>query len=172
LRRAAACGVCLLLCAGQAHAGCTKDTDCRSGRICEEGLCTESYAVAPDDDDDDEDDEDDKIERAQRIGPPMKRRSVPLMVTGIVVTAAGGMSAGLFLLAFTFGGDCSEPGCGGGEHAGMMVGGAIGAIVGLGVGIPLINYGRQWVPATRRDALVLSPWITANSGGLRLFGNF
>lgn len=96
------------------------------------------------------------------------------MVTGIVLTGLGAMSGGLFGLAYYFHDMCSSPepnGCDG--HSTLMVATGVGALVGLGVGIPLIVVGAGRVPneqATRR--LVLSPWASSKSGGLSLSGNF
>lgn len=109
-----------------------------------------------------------------------RRRSVPLMVTGIVFMGAGAVSAGLFGLAFLGPSMChsSEPGdCE--PDSTLMIGGAVGAFLGFGIGIPLLSYGKQRVPAhtqrsglTHRSGLIAAPWVSAHSTGLSLSGNF
>jgi hypothetical protein len=94
------------------------------------------------------------------------------MVTGIVLTGAGAFSAGIFGLAYLMpaSGTCHSN-CDRDESV-LMVSG-FGALVGLGVGIPLIAYGKQRAPAdSYRSRISAAPWLTANSGGLSLSGNF
>jgi hypothetical protein len=96
------------------------------------------------------------------------------MVTGIAFTVAGGMGAAFFLLGYMPIGNCSpHDHCEG--NSTMMIGGGIGALVGFGVGIPLILYGKERVPANsyRSASDVGAPLrLTMYPGGLSLSGNF
>jgi hypothetical protein len=96
------------------------------------------------------------------------------MVTGIVLSGLGAMSGGLFGFAYYVQNMCtsSEPnGCDG--RSTLMVATGVGALVGLGVGVPLIFVGAPSVPNEEAaQRVVLSPWASRNSGGLSLSGNF
>jgi hypothetical protein len=157
LQSTAACGVGVLLIGTAAHAQCTANADCDSDEICKEGVCTDPSVAQP-------------LEPKRR----MKLRSVPLMVTGIVVTALGAQSLGLLGLVYISDNMCSSPepnGCKPHSTLTMVLG--TGALVGLGVGIPMIVVGATRVPneqATHR--IVLTPWAASGSGGLTLSGNF
>jgi hypothetical protein len=102
------------------------------------------------------------------------------MITGIVLTAAGGIS-GLTALAFaTAGSSCNTvsnsaysttTSCDSYNEIALV--GAVGFAALAGTGLTFIIVGSQRVPneeAARR--VVLTPWASRESGGLRLSGNF
>lgn len=174
-----------LLCLGRAAtAECTKDTDCKGSRICEQGQCVASnepvespvtHVESPR--------ETPRELRGSAVRGGTHRRSTGLMVTGIVLTAAGGISA-LTAVSFVIAGSTctntsttssystsTDSTCDTFTDLTWVSG--IAAIALIGTGIPLVIVGGSRVPneqATRR--LVLTPWASSNSGGLRLFGNF
>ena len=106
--------------------------------------------------------------------PPavMERRSTAAMVSGIVLTSAGGLS--ILYVGFAAMGGCSEPepsttgpSAGGGNcerHDNIVRGTLIGGAVALAVGIPLLIYGAKRVPAeSPQGSLPLPKWAGAPS---------
>ena len=103
--------------------------------------------------------------------PPavLERRSTAAMVSGIVLTSAGGLS--ILYVGFTAMGGCSEPsttapeGAGDCKHHDNIVRGTlIGGAVALAVGIPLLIYGAKRVPAeSTQGSLPLPKWAGAPS---------
>jgi hypothetical protein len=96
------------------------------------------------------------------------------MVTGIVFSGAAALSAGVFGLTYVTTNMCSssdpQHDCG---NSTLMVATGVGALVGIGVGIPLIIVGSQRVPNEEAARpIVLTPWASSNSGGLSLSGSF
>jgi len=85
-----------------------------------------------------------------------KRYSVPLFVTGIVLTSLSGVA----LVVATSGAE--------GTNEPVLVGGVVACGVMAGVGIPMIVVGARRVPMQPpRNAAAVTPWITAHGAGLR-----
>jgi hypothetical protein len=174
-----------LLCFGRAAAAeCTKDTDCKGSRICEQGQCVASNEPSDQPVTNlDSDREATREHRNSRAIGGTRRRSTGLMVTGIVLTAAGGISA-LTAVSFVIAGSTctntsttssystsTDSTCD--TFTDLTLVSGIAAIALIGIGLPLVIVGGSRVPneqATRR--LVLTPWANSNSTGLSLSGNF
>jgi hypothetical protein len=102
----------------------------------------------------------------------MERRSTAAMVSGIVLTGAGGLS--LFYVGFAAMGGCSEPepsttgpSTDGGNcerHDNIVRGTLIGGAIAVAIGIPLLIYGAKRVPAASQGStLPLPKWAGAPS---------
>ena len=192
-----------------ARAQCTKDTDCKGDRVCDAGQCTapapaspelspapgaaaaESanpataapappmVQLAP-------------VQPVAPLGPlaptdqPMRRRSTPMMVGGIVMTASGPVVwlVGLILVTSahmsclgnsSYHGDtygysavqASELNACRNRAANQSYGVLIGGAVLIGAGIPMIVYGAKKVPDTSLTASV-APWLAPGQAGLQL----
>jgi hypothetical protein len=168
---------------GLAEAQCTKDSDCKGERICEQGTCTEpaveserpppappavvapTASAAPASErarlDEPEDEHFFDEEKPRKV---KKRISNPsLMVAGIVLTAAGPTVWIVGVLSSTCRNDDSDsPSCGPGVNGAWMF---LGGAVLIGTGIPLIVIGAKRVPANR---VAIAPWVSRRDAGLSL----
>lgn len=191
-RFAASAALFSLLCfAHAAAAECTKDTDCKGSRVCEQGQCVADEETPGEADNSAATTETaastrQSSDETQRDDyPPLntggtRRRSTGLMVTGIVFTATGAFSGLVALSLIINRMKCNDPNealvydkstCD--TLADLTLATAIGFVAFAGVGVPMIIIGAGRVPnqqATRR--LMLTPWASAHSGGLSLSGNF
>jgi hypothetical protein len=176
----------LVLCwSGLARAQCSKDTECKGERICEDGQCVapppgaapavtpaapapaaEQPAVAPQPaaapaDLAREPDVHFFDEERPRSHKPAKRIGNPALMTGgIIVTAAGPtlwMVGVLTMSCDRTSDDCDA----GARFAGFFLGG----LALIGGGIPMIVIGAKRVPVGHLSAV---PWVGPREGGLQL----
>jgi len=105
-----------------------------------------------------------------------KRRSVPLMVTGIILTSLGGVGAivGLFNLSAAESGSCSysssyDSDCVDETQQNVGIGLAVAGLAMLGAGIPMTIVGAAKVPVEPGDETSFVPELTIGptSGTLR-----
>ena len=169
---------------GWAEAQCTKDSDCKGERICEQGTCTEPpvkaepappappavVAPAPSAPSVSEgrarldQPEDTHFFDEQKPRKVKKRISSPgMMVAGIVLTAAGPTVWIVGVLSSTCRNDNPDSSsCGPGLNGAWLF---LGGAVLIGTGIPLIVIGAKRVPATR---VAIAPWASPRDAGLAL----
>jgi hypothetical protein len=168
---------------GLAEAQCTKDSDCKAERICEQGTCTEPAVKsepppappavvapsapappAPDGRARLDEPEDTRFFDEEKPRKVKKRISNPaLMVTGIVLTAAGPTLWIVGVLSSSCRNDNSDStSCGPGVTGAWLF---LGGAALIGTGIPLIVIGAKRVPATR---VAVAPWVSPRDAGLAL----
>lgn len=145
---------------GAARAQCTKDTECKGDRICNQGVCQTAPLAQPLA----------APARASAIAPAARarRRSTGLMVGGIVLTSLGTAS-----LATALGLTIAEVSCddAADERArcrAFDTAALATLLAGFGatsIGIPLIVYGAKKLPVEPVSA-TLAPWLTPNTAGL------
>jgi hypothetical protein len=159
-----------------ARAQCSKDTDCKGERVCNEGACTAPapgtapappaaapaaaappppqtppgytlVPVAP-------------APAAPAPKPETERYSTGMMVAGIFMVSTGPiiLLLGISNSCVTTGFDCATT-----EQVAMTI---VGTAM-IGVGVPLIVVGSQRVPV-RPSAAKLSPWVTPHGAGATL----
>lgn len=175
---------------GRAQAQCTKDIDCKANRVCEAGKCTEPAPLAGADASEPakapwagtpaapDEPAPPRVLAPPRViaiespplqAPPRFERRTGLMVGGIIATSVGIIALGVGVvssgsstchreLGDNFGVDhCqSSP-----NYVAWVVGGVL-----VAAGVPMIIVGAKKV-RVRSEACV-SPWLSAQGGGLAL----
>lgn len=151
--------------AGVARAECTKDTDCKSDRICDAGQCTAPPASAPPaasveaaepierETFFDEEESERPARVKKRIGNP------GLMVGGIVLAAAAPVVLAVGVVTNP---DCAEPPCGIGGRVALFSLIALGMV---GAGVPMIVIGAKRVPVR---SVEVTPVLGPQHAGLQL----
>jgi hypothetical protein len=145
-----------------ARAQCTKDTECKGERICNQGVCQTALAaqplVAP-------------ARASTAVAPAARarRRSTGLMVGGIVLASLGTASLatalGLTIAQVSCDDDAERARCRAFDTAALAT-----LLAGFGatsIGIPLIVYGAKKLPLEGASA-ALAPWLTPSAAGLSL----
>lgn len=178
--------IALVLCSsGLARAQCSKDTECKGERICEDGQCVAPppgaapavvpaaapppaaqaavappAAAAPTDRAREPDVHffDEEWPRSRK--PPKRIGNPALMTAGIIVTAAGPT---LWMVGlFTTPCDRSSHDC---DPGARMAGFFLGGLALIGGGIPMIVIGAKRVPVGHLSAV---PWVGPRESGLQL----
>jgi len=181
-------GCSALFLSGTAYAECTKDTDCKGTRICENAICVtppepaasapaEPVASAPPPAEPEPPYEEPAPPREESEPKPEAtvRRSTGLMASGIVLVSLGGLAGLIAVISFSMGGACDDASSASDcdELDSVALRSTIAFVILEGAGIPMLVYGAKRVPAEPpRARLQLSPWASPNAGGLRLSGSF
>lgn len=168
-----------------ARAGCTKDDDCESKRICNARKCVEDTTATTDSESSARSPPLASSVPARDGAPPTEFYSPPLMAAGIVMLALTPVTVIAATLVATRGNSCThstepddpysgdgEPSAPASEHScnssGAVAGLSILSLTLFGAGVPMIVVGSSQVPVSSGSKATIRPWFGTGGAGLNV----